>query len=52
MCFLNYKLHLLVSEPYIYQNARCKDKNLNKYEYVQILQFPRNQAARYQFYRS
>jgi len=24
------KVHLLVSELYVYQNARCKDKNLIK----------------------
>ena len=28
MCFLNKREHLLVSELYIYQNARCNDKNL------------------------
>jgi hypothetical protein len=25
MCFLNNKVHLLVSELYIYQNARCNN---------------------------
>ena len=25
--FLNKKVHLLVSELYIYQNARCNNKN-------------------------
>ena len=29
MCFLNYKVRLLVSELYIYQNARCNNK-INK----------------------
>ena len=26
------KVHLLLSELYIYQNARCNNKNLKKYE--------------------
>jgi hypothetical protein len=26
MCFLLIKVHLLVSELYMYQNARCNDK--------------------------
>jgi len=27
------KVHLLVSEPYIHQNARCKDKNYYSHIY-------------------
>ena len=43
MCFFNVnfnvffksiKVHLLVSELYIYQNARCKDKNYHLCFYI------------------
>ena len=40
MCFFKLiKVHLLVSELYIYQNARCNDKKKIMYNYMNYFTF-------------
>jgi len=39
VCFKLIKVHLLVSELHVYQNARCNDKNKNQNDLFNFLYF-------------